>query len=165
MLFNFKVFDMFSLFKKKSDHDIYLNSGMPLVEKYYKYGIYASNDNLLRENSMALIDAYEKMVPLYTVFRNYISPEITQNRALTSPSEKANIIYFFMYINAFAFGLQNKRLDEKTLRSLVIKEADEIFMSPNKFLISSQGFHRKVYKILQEINDDLNPSPLTKFFR
>lgn len=156
---------MFGLFKKKSDHDFYLDSGMPLVEHYYKYGIYASNDNLLKENSVALIDAYEKMVPLYTAFRNYISPETTQNRALTSPSERGNIIYFLMHINAFAFGLQNKRLDEKTLRSLVIKEADEIFMSPDNFLVSSQGFHRRVYKILQEINDDLNPSPLTKFFR
>jgi hypothetical protein len=156
---------MFGLFKKKSDHDIYLDSGMPLVENFYKYGIYASNDNLLKENSGALIDAYEKMVPLYSTFRNYIAPEIKQNRALTSPSERRDIIYFLMYINAFAFGLQNKRLDEKTLRALVIKEGDEIFTAPDNFLVSSQGFHRKVYKILQEINDDLNPSPLTKFFR
>ena len=155
---------MFGLFKKKSDFDIYLDSGMPLVEHFYKYGVYVSNDILLQQNASALVDAYQKINPLYFSFNSYIIAD-KNTQSLTLPSDRERIVHFLMYINSFAYGLQPQRLNEKALRHLIVDESEAIFSDAMKFNISSQGFHRKVFKILEEVHDELNPSPIGKFFR
>jgi len=155
---------MFGLFKKKSDYDIYLESGMPLVEHFYKYGIYASNESLLQKNSLALVNAYQKIKNLYYAYNDYIISD-KNAQSLTAPLEREKIVHFLMYINSFAYGIQQKRLDEKELRKIIIEESESIFLDPIRFNMESNGFHRKAFKIFEEIHDELNPSPIGKFFR
>lgn len=154
---------MFGFFNKKNDFDVHIETGMPLVEHFYKYGIYASNENLLQENKNTLIEAYEVFKDLKSSFNAYIVCA-KPSRALTPPSERQKIVHYLMYATAFAYGLEQKNLDEKNLRNITSGACEKLFKDAENFLFETNGIYNNIFDIYRKIYLDINDDPLAKYF-
>ena len=146
---------MFGFLKKKSKFEVYLDSGMPMVSFFYKCGIHASNDALLKENSVDLIRSYEYIKPLFHAYNSFvIDKKVEQD--LTIPSNREKIVHFMMLASAFAYGLQNQRLDEEKLRGIIDDNCSSIFEDSNNFQIANNGVYNRIYDIMKQIHHDIN---------
>jgi len=146
---------MFGFFKKKSKFEAYLDSGMSMVSFFYKCGIHASNDILLKENSANLIRSYEHIKPLYYTYNSFVIANKNE-QDLTNPSNREKIVHFMMLATAFAYGLQNQRLDEDNLRDIIDANCSLLFEDSSSFLIKNSGAYNNIHRVMKQIAHDVD---------